>query len=95
MTTTGELPRSERLRFWMLEHYITNAALGEQLGISAQAVNRLLKEDTMPVRRHEKCLELGFPKELLPAPFDRPRGVRGFRKPIFPGLVAAPETNRA
>lgn len=94
MTTTAIFPRSERLRVWMLEHYITNAALGEQLGISAQAVNKFLKEETMPVRHHKKCLELGFPEELLPIPYDRPRGIRS-RKPIFPGLMAAPETNRA
>lgn len=88
MTTTTTLPRTERLRLWMAVHNITDAALGKKLGISAQATNKFMNAEIMPVKHHEKCLELGFPMELLPAPFDRPRGRRP-KQPRFPGLVAA------
>lgn len=88
MTTVSvSLPRSERLREWMLAHNITDAALGRQLGITAQAVNKFFSQDTMPVRHHEKCLALGFPQNLLPTPYDRPRGRR--RIPNFPGIMDA------
>ncbi len=86
-TVNAPLPRSERLRLWMTAHNITDAAIGKHLGITAQAVNKFLLRDTMPVRHHIKCLELGFPEELLPAPYDRPRGRRALA-PHFPGLAA-------
>lgn len=73
---------------WMNEHRITYVAIGEQLGISATAVSRMLYSETMPVKRHQQMLALGFPDDMLPVPFDRPRG-RPKNVPIFPGLAAS------
>ncbi len=81
-----DIPRERRLRAWMLEYDISNVALAEQLGISHQRVALMLKREHMPTKLHAKCLELGFPEELLPAPVDWPRG-RKPRQPIFPGLI--------
>lgn len=88
MTTTPELPRTEQLRKWMADHFITDAALAEHLGVSTQATNKFINSETIPIRHHSKCLALGFPEELLPTPFDKPRGPRP-KTPIFPGLMAA------
>lgn len=90
MTTLAILPRSVRLKEWMDEHRITYRATGEQLGITEQSVRKFLLQDWMPVRHHEKCVALGFPVDLLPTPFDKPKG-RIRSKPHFPGL-AAPAT---
>ena len=84
-TTIPESPRYVRLRFWMASYNITDKALGEKLGgISPQAVNKVLRNDTMPTKHYEECIKLGFPPELLP----QPHGMRpkARRRPIFPGL---------
>lgn len=88
MTTSATLPRSIRLVQWMAEHSITYRALANQLGCSYENVHRWIYSDIMPTKYHASCVALGFPPELLPAPYDRPQG-RPTRKPCFPGLVAS------
>lgn len=87
MTTPATLPRSVRLRGWMRDHRITDEAVSEHLGITPQAVYKFFAQDCMPVRHHEKCVALGLPVELLPMPYDKPKG-RARSKPHFPGLAA-------
>lgn len=88
--TTTHVPRTERLNAWMSDHGITCRALGEQLGMSGYGAIRMLNQETMPTQRHEACLRLGFPAELLPLPFDKKRG-RPAKEARFPGLMAAQE----
>lgn len=87
MTTSMNVPRTERLGKWMSEHDITYRALGEQLGMSAYGANKMLNQEIMPTHRHADCLRLGFPKDLLPVPFDKKRGPRP-KTARFPGLSA-------
>lgn len=94
MTTPPTLPRSVRLKEWMSAHGIIHQDVAEQLGITKNAVQTYFNGDCMPVRYHEKCVALGFPVELLPMPYDRPRG-RTRRKPFFPGLATAPNDAHA
>jgi hypothetical protein len=70
----------------MASYNITDKALGEKLGgISPQAVNKTLRNDTMPTKHYEECIKLGFPPDLLPQPHGMRLKVR--RSPIFPGLA--------
>lgn len=89
MTSTPVIPRSTRLREWMDAHQITDEALGEKLGLHRVSVCRVLNAETMRTVHHAACLELGFPPELLPIPYDKPRGPRP-KQPVFPGLVGTP-----
>lgn len=74
--TSQNLPRSVRLRAWMKEHFIRSKDLADQLGITAQRVNVMIRAATMPSAHHAACLRLGFPEELLPTPSDgRPEPV--------------------
>ena len=91
MTTATELPRYVRLRNWMAEHGITDKALGEKLGTSGTAANKLIRNDTMPTKRHQECLALGFPSDLLPHPYDG-GGSRAKAVPFFPGLASAEQS---
>ena len=95
MTTVPELPRYVRLRRWMAGHGISDRALGEKLvgkqdgkPLTAQAVNKMLKGETMPTAHHQDCVRLGFPQDLLPHPCDLPPG-RMKVEPFFPGPDAA------
>ncbi len=83
--TSQNLPRSVRLRAWMKEHFIRSKDLADQLGITAQRVNVMIRAETMPSAHHAACLRLGFPEELLPTPYDGRPGPVTY-PPIFPGL---------
>lgn len=87
MTTPPTLPRSVRLKEWMSEHHIDNQAVAEQLGITRERVRMYFNQDWMPVGPHKQCVALGFPVDLLPTPYDMPKG-RPRLKPHFPGLAA-------
>lgn len=84
--TSLNLPRSVLLRLWMKEHFIQSKDLADQLGVTPQRVNMMIRAETMPSHHHATCLRLGFPEDLLPKPFDgRPGPVSC--PPIFPGLT--------
>lgn len=68
--TGFELPRTYRMRMWMRYHGITDKVLAKKLGISQPTVNRMLNKEVMPAKAHSVCLEIGFPEEILPIPFD-------------------------
>ncbi len=89
MTSPNEIPRERKLKAWMVERDITNVALAKELGVSNQRVSVILRRDTMPTELHAKCLQLGFPIELLPEPVTWRRKPR---TPMFPGLVEQAET---
>lgn len=91
MTTLAQMPRGMRLRKWMAQHSITYEALGAALGCSRQVAYNLTVQETMPSQHYPKCLALGIPAELLPAPFDRPKG-RPRLEPQFPALSERPQT---
>lgn len=92
--TTPDLPRTVRLKAWMAEHNITFRDVAEQLSVSTNVAHKFLNQDTIPVRRHSVLVSLGFPVELLPTPFDKPKG-RIRIKPHFPGLAMSAEGARA
>lgn len=80
-------PRTVRLRRWMSAYSVTYRWLGEQIGISGQAVRYFLTGETIPIERHRQLVELGVPVDLLPVALDVPSGPH--RKiPTFPGLSA-------
>jgi len=77
----------------MASHNISDKALGEKLGTSGAAVNKMLRGETMPTKRHQECLVLGFPQDLLPQPYDTgPGRVAGKAAPFFPGLASAEQS---
>lgn len=73
--------RQAELKLWMEERHITNQSLADVLGVSRAFVWKMLSRDTMPAKRHKQMLLLGFPDELLPAPYQEP-------KPFFPSIMA-------
>ncbi len=86
MTSSPSLTRKEKLREWMLERDITYRALAVHLGVTTQRVGYIIRRDTtMPPEMHAKCINLGFPIELLPEPkFHAHKGCP--KIPRFPGL---------
>lgn len=86
--TTAEIPRTERLRRWMSEHNITDRSLAEVLGLTRARITSMLNQETIPSQHHSTFLQLGFPADILPQPFDKKPGPRP-KKPHFPGLAAA------
>jgi len=75
-------PRILRLREWMAQYNVTYRWIAEQLGITDAGVRSMLKRETMPVVRHEQCVSIGVPEELLPTPLDLPSGPQR-REPTF------------
>lgn len=80
-------PRTVRLRQWMANCSVTYRWVGEQLGITTTAARSLLIKDTVPVKRHQRLVEIGIPAELLPVAMDIPTGPAR-RKPTFPAMTA-------
>lgn len=78
-----ESMRKNRLRQWMIERDITYLAVAKQIDVSLSTASRLLNGESMPVKKHEKLLKLGFPAELLPMPLDKKPGPKA-REPRFP-----------
>ena len=75
MTTNAET-RFLQLRQWMEDHNVTYRFIAPFLGVTADAVSKILKRDTMPTKHHQACVQLGFPLELLPKGADLKRGPR-------------------
>ena len=88
MTTTPVNDRYLRLVEWMREHDISLSVLGDEFGMTGPGIRGVLVGNTCPTRHHEALLRLGFPEELLPVAFDKPRG-RQRKVPRFPGLSSA------
>ncbi len=74
--TTDNQNRPQQLRAWMKDMEVTDNFVAQFMGVSPQAVNKMLKRPTMPTDRHKVCVELGFPVELLPRPEDLKPGPR-------------------
>lgn len=68
--TVTHLSRREKLEVWMRREGVTFVALGRHCGVTPYNVAKLLRQETMPVRRHEQLAAFGVPAELLPAPLD-------------------------
>lgn len=62
--------RQEALLLWMRRTGQTYVRLAGEMGLTGNAVSKLLGQDTMPTHRHSQLLELGVPQELLPQPMD-------------------------
>ncbi len=84
MTTNAET-RFLKLRKWMDDHSVTYQFIAPFLGVTAGAVPKILKRDTMPTKHHQACVRLGFPLELLPTGADLKRGPRA-KIPNIPAM---------
>lgn len=62
--------RQEALLLWKTRTGQTYERLGGSIGLSGNAVSKLLGQETMPTHRHRQLLALGVPEELLPRPLD-------------------------
>lgn len=69
-----QLPRRLRLRQWMDKENISFAIIGAVLGCSDATAWRYLTSELIPTHRFFQLVRLGFPEELLPIPYDLPRG---------------------
>lgn len=79
VTATGmpnltELSTEEKREIFLKRQGWSITALAERLGIHKAVLARSLKSPTMPVRHHEKLVQLGMPPELLPEPLDKKTG---------------------
>lgn len=68
--TSLNLPRSVLLGVWMKEYFIRSKDFADQLGVTPQRVNMMIRAETMPSHHHATCLRLDFYEELLLKPFD-------------------------
>lgn len=62
--------RQEALLLWMRRTSQTYVRLAGEMGLTGNAVSKLLSQETMPTHRHRQLLDLGVPEELLPQPMD-------------------------
>ena len=81
-------PRSVKLKTWMDGYDITWEAVGKQFEMTGASARAMLRKEIMPPDRHMRLLELGFPEELLPIPYELKRGPAP-KTPRFPGLAGA------
>ena len=62
--TSLNLPRSVLLRVWMKEHFIRSKDLADQLGVTPQRVNMMIRAETMPSHHHATLPSAGLSRRL-------------------------------
>ena len=70
----NQLQRRLRLRKWMEKERLSFAIIGAVLRCSDATAWRYLTSETIPTHRFAQLVSLGFPSEILPIPYDIPRG---------------------
>lgn len=70
--------RHTRLRKWMKDSELNPTEVAARLGLSESGFRRILSAKTIPTRRHNQLVLLGFPKKLLPDALDIKPGKKSF-----------------
>mgnify|MGYP000152257866 CR=1 FL=1 len=72
--TYEELTRQERLLIWLRRANLNNAQIAEALNVSAIAISRWFRAESISSWRHRQLVDFGIPAELLPPAVDKAPG---------------------
>lgn len=81
--TYEELTRQERLLIWLRRANLNNAQIAEALNVSAIAISRWFRAESIPSWRHRQLVDFGIPAELLPPAVDKAPGRQRREKALF------------
>jgi hypothetical protein len=82
--------RQAEIRIWLFRNGLTFVELGRRMGVTGNAVLRMLRQPRLSIRRYEQLLAVGVPAELLPHAEDVRRGPKLKIQPCEQEAVTAP-----